>query len=203
MSELERGQAENPATTGAETQPSVAPEQTTGFMSGPQPLRPTTPLHAVARTPQRSIRRPEPEPRPRFGRTMTALKTVLPLLQRALPLLEGNVASALANLLAPMPQSGRVDMEPVERALRSMHAEIEELRGTHSEQTAALNRVDGQLADLKDVAERTADRQRELSDELNSLRRRIAVIAGIGLVFLAASLGASVYLILKTGALGR
>jgi hypothetical protein len=203
MSELERAQAEEAMTAGAEAQPSAEPERTAGFVSGPQPLRPTVPLHAIPRPVQTPIRRPEPQPKPRFGRTMNALKTILPIVQRALPLLEGNVASAVANLLAPMPQSSRVDLEPVERALRSVHTELEQLRGTHSEQTAALKRVDEQMAELKDAAERTADRQRELGDELHSLRRRMVVFAGVGLVLLAASVGASVFLILKTGALGR
>lgn len=202
MSELERANADVPATAGAEAQSPAEQERPAGFVSGPQPLRPTTALHGLP-LPQPPIRRPEPEPKPRFGRTMNALKTILPILQRALPLLEGNVGSAVANLLAPMPQSSRVDLEPVERALRSVHTELEQLRGTHGEQTAALKRVDEQLAELKDAAERTADRQLELSDELHSLRRRMVVFAGVGLVLLAASVGASVYLILKTGALGR
>jgi hypothetical protein len=203
MSELERAQAEEALTAGAEAQPSAEPERTAGFVSGPQPLRPTVPLHAIPRPVQSPIRRPEPQPKQRFGRTMNALKTILPIVQRALPLLEGNVASAVANLLAPMPQSSRVDLEPVERTLRSLHTELEQLRGTHSEQTAALKRVDEQMAELKDAAERTADRQRELSDEVNSLRRRMVVFAVLGLVLLAASVGASVFLILKSGALGR
>lgn len=202
MSELERALTGD-ATTGAEAQPSAEPERTTGFVSGPQPLRPPVPSHAIPRPAPAPIRRPEPAPKPRFGRTMTALKTVLPILQRALPLLEGNVASAVANLLAPMPLSSRVDLEPVERAIRSMHTDLEQLRDSHGEQTAALKRVDEQLAELKDAAERTADRQRELGDELHSLRRRVVVFAVLGLALLLASVGASVFLIVKTGALGR
>jgi hypothetical protein len=170
--------------------------------SGPQPLRPTTPLHALPRT-QLPIRRPEPEPRPRFGRTMNAIKTVLPILQRALPLLEGNVAMTVANLLAPMPFGGSTNLEPVERAIRSVHAEIEQIRSSHDEQSAILKRVDEQLSDLRDVADRLSARQLELTDEIHSLRRRLVVVAVLGLLLLTASLGVSIFLLLKTGAISR
>lgn len=197
MSELDESR-----TTAAGVEPEAAAEQERPVTSGPQPLRPTAPLRTIPRQ-QAAIRRPEPEPRPRFGRTMTAIRTVLPILQRALPLLEGNVASAVANLLAPMPQNVRVDMEPVERALRGVRTEMEQLRGTHGEQAAALKRLDEQLADLRDAADRQSARQIELADAVESLRRRLTALAVLGLLLLAASLGASIFLLLKSGVLGR
>ena len=113
------------------------------------------------------------------------------------------MASALANLLAPMPQSGQASLEPVERALRGVHAEIEQLHSNNTEQAAALVRLTDQLADLKDAAERQASYQHELADELHSLRRRLTVIAVLGFLLLAASLGTSIFLLARSGQLVR
>jgi hypothetical protein len=202
MSEVERVKLSEPETSSNETPLPAEPERNTGFVSGPQPLRPTTPLRTIPR-PQSPIARPEPKPQPRFSRAMKVVQTVLPLVQRALPLLEGNVASAVANLLAPMPQSSQASLEPVERALRGVHAEIEQLHGNNKEQAAALVRLNDQLADLKDAADRQASYQHELADELYSLRKRLTVIAILGFVLLAASLGASIFLLLRSGQLFR
>jgi hypothetical protein len=134
---------------------------------------------------------------------MKAIRTVLPILQRALPLLEGNVAYAVANLLAPLPQGSQASLQPVERALRGVQAEIEQLHCSQKEQSVVLQRLDEQVADLKDAADRQANHQQELSDELHSLRRRLAVVAIIGLLLLSASLGTSLFLLFNTGLLRR
>lgn len=199
MSDLEETRA---AGIGAPEQAAAEAPLTTAPPSGPQPLRPTVPVHAVPR-PQAPIRRPEPETRPRFGRTVHALKTLLPLLPRVLPLLEGNIASTVVNLLAPLPPAPSAGLEPVERALRGVHTEIEVLRTAHGEHTAVLKRLDEQLSDLRDAADRQSARQVELVDEVHSLRGRITVIAVIGLLMLAATAGLSVFLALKTGAFSR
>ena len=132
---------------------------------------------------------------------MNAIRTVLPLVQRALPLLEGSVASAMANLLAPMPQSARVDLQPMERALKVLHIELDELRSRSGEQSAELKRIGEQLEEVKSAADRQAARQQELSDDLNRLRRRVTVVAVLGLLLLAASLGVGVAVLLRTGRL--
>lgn len=180
--EAQRNEAEAPA------------ERVKLFESGPQPLRPTTPMRTVAR-PQQPLVRPEQPPR-RFGRTLGALKTMLPLMQKALPLLEGNIAGAVANLLIPGPT--QVNLEPVERALTVVHAEHVELRGQLSEQGAALKRIGDQLEDVKEATERNTVVQREVTDDLDSLRRRVGRIAWIGFALLAVSIGLNVVLFLRT-----
>ena len=202
MTEVERANMSESSVAGSEVQSPAESARPAAFSSGPQPLRPTAPLRTVPRPPS-PVRRPEQEPQPRFGRTMKAIKTVLPILQRALPLLEGNVASAVANFLAPMPQNTQTSLEPVERALCGVHAEIEQLRCTHKEQAAVLQRLDEQIADLKEAADRQAGYQQELSDEVHSLRKRLTVVAIIGLVLLAGALGTSIFLLVRSGGLAR
>ncbi len=168
------------------------------FESGPQPLRPTTPLRTVTR-PLPPIMRPAEEPPRRFGRTIGALKTVLPLMMKALPLLEGNVAGAVANLLIPGSTQQHVNLEPMERALTVVHGEQQELRGRLGEQSAALKRIGNQLEDVKEATERHASIQREVTEDLNSLRRRVGRIAWIGFALLAVSIALNVVLFLRMG----
>lgn len=179
---------------------STGTDRAGAIASGPQQLRPTAPLRTIARPPQPI---PRPEPRPRFGRTMNVIRTILPLVQRALPLLEGNMASAVVNLLAPMPQGARVDLQPVEHALKVLHMELEELRGKSGDQSAELKRIGEQLEEVKDAADRQATRQQELADDLNRLRRRVTVLAALGLILLAASLGVGIAVLVRTGLFPR
>jgi hypothetical protein len=178
----------------SEAEASVERERTRLFESGPQPLRPTTPVRTVAR-PLPPIAKPAEEPRPRFGRTLGALKSMLPLVQKALPLLEGNIAGVVANLLIPGPAP--VNLGPVERAITAVHSEQQELRGRIGEQDAALKRIGDQLEDVKEATERNAVVQREVTDDLDSLRRRVGRIAWIGFALLAVSIGLNVLLFLR------
>jgi hypothetical protein len=205
MKESERIRTDEPEqqarrTRAAESNTPTEADQSPVSSSGPQPLRPTAQLRTIAR-PQQPI--PRPEQRPRFGRTMNVIKTVLPLVQRALPLLEGNVALAVANLLAPMPQGTRVDLGPMERALKVLDIELDELRGKSGEQSAELKRIGEQLEEVRDATDRQAARQQELADDLDRLRRRVTVVAVLGLILLAASLGVGVAVLLRTGGLAH
>lgn len=197
MSEVDLTQTGEPVQNGESVEQR---ERLRRMESGPQPLRPTTPLRTIPR-PQQPITKPPAravEPPRRFGRTLGALKTVLPLVQKALPLLEGNVAAAVANLLVPGPVQQRVDLEPMQHALTVVHTEHEELRGKLSEQGVALKRIGDQLEDVKEATERHASIQREVTDDLDSLRRRVGRIAWIGFALLAISIGLNVVLFLRT-----
>lgn len=203
MDESERTAMDEPEPQvgrGSDTEASAGADRAGAFTSGPQQLRPTAQLRTIAR-PQPPI--PRPESQPRFGRTMHAIRTILPLVQRALPLLEGNVASAVVNLLAPMPQGARMDLQPLEHALKVLRMELEELRGKSGDQSAELKRIGEQLEEVKDVADRQAARQQELADDLNRLRRRVTVLAVLGLILLAASLGVGIAVLVQTGLFPR
>ncbi|HVZ82965.1 MAG TPA: hypothetical protein VG893_04765, partial [Terracidiphilus sp.] len=55
-----------------------------------------------------------------------------------------------------------------------------------------------QLEDVKEATERHASIQREVTDDLDSLRRRVGRIAWIGFALLAISIGLNVVLFLRT-----
>ena len=80
---------------------------------------------AQAPPPGRALSGGAPAEEPSFSlqRIMSALRSALPLVQRILPLLDGNIASAVGNLVAPHPHpqasapAPKVDLAPIEDGL--------------------------------------------------------------------------------------
>ncbi|HUX46122.1 MAG TPA: hypothetical protein VMV57_15360 [Terracidiphilus sp.] len=159
-------------------------------------LRPAPPARALARTEQPAPHEPK---YPGFGRAMGILRGVLPVVQKVLPLLEGNVPLTVANLLAPTISAPRrpVNLEPMEHAIRKMHAEHLELQTQVTGQAAAMKLLGEQVEALKQLAVRNAEEQDKLATEVYRLRRRLTVLTWVSFALLVASLGASVTLILR------
>ena len=86
--------------------------------------------------------------------SLGALRMVLPLMQKMLPLLEGNVASAVSNLLAPVsagtPAGSRASRERSGQAARGAST-----AQRTAEQNALLKRVSDQVDLVKEAADRT------------------------------------------------
>ncbi len=61
-----------------------------------------------------------------------ALKQAVPFMQRLLPLIDGNIATAVANLLTshphPAPPPQRVDLQPLEKGLSELEVQHRDLR---------------------------------------------------------------------------
>jgi CHASE3 domain sensor protein len=121
----------------------------------------------------------------------------LPLMQKMLPLLEGNVATVVSNMMAPSPQGHAPDLAPLANALTKMHEEIADLRSGTTEQGALLKRVGDQVDLVKDAADRLALEQQEIVDDLHSLRKKVTAFAWLGLVLLIASIVLNVVLLLR------
>ena len=132
-----------------------------------------------------------------FQQSLGALRMALPLMQKMLPLLEGNVATVVSNLMAPSPQGHPPDLTPLANALTKMHEEIAELRNGTAEQGALLKRVGDQVDLVKDAADRIALEQHEIVEDLHSLRKKVSVFAWLGLVLLVASIVLNVVLLLR------
>lgn len=130
-----------------------------------------------------------------FQRTVSAIRTVLPAVQKLLPLLDGNVASAVANLLVPRPPAPSVDMAAVEQGLARLRSEQVELHSVVEQQTAALKRLDSQLSTVKETSERTVREQQELSTDIEKLRTQVTVFSWIGLFLLGVSIALNVLLL--------
>ena len=130
-------------------------------------------------------------------RAIGFVRTVAPVVQKVLPLLDGNVASVVSNILAPRLEAPRVNLEPIENAMTKMRKEHLDLRMNVADQTAALKRVADQVEKVKDATERNALEQKGLTQELQSLQAKVNLVAWVGLGLLAISILVNVLLFLR------
>ena len=182
-----------------------------GYSSPYPPLGGTPPssssqTNAAPGNPQQA-HLPPPDPNaPKSGlqRAIDAVRSTLPLVQRLLPLLEGNVATAISNMMvpqpthhAPPPPPVQVDLEPVERGLSEVRTSHRELRTQVAEQSTTLKRVEDQLDRVREATDRNTLEQQELVEDLRAVGGRISTFAIIGLLLLALSLGLNVYFLVQ------
>ena len=140
------------------------------------------------------------EPSSSLQRTVNALRSALPFVQRLLPLLDGNIASAVGNLLTPRPQASapapKVDLVPIEDGLNELQIQHRELRGQVMEQNTSLQRVEDQLEMVREATNRNTLEQQELLEDLKTFGNRIkmVVIIALGLVAIGFILNLILYL---------
>jgi hypothetical protein len=127
-----------------------------------------------------------PERPSALSRAIGAARVVLPVVQKVLPLLEGNVATAAANLLAPAPRP--VDLEPVKTAIGKLQAEQRMLRGQVTDQKRSLESVEYELTAIKAGLDRNSAELRELAEDQLKLRRRLTRLAWMMFILLFLSL---------------
>lgn len=166
---------------------------------GSQPMRAKAPSRELAKK-SAPIAKPETGA---FHRTLGIVKTVLPLVQKALPLLDGNVAAVIANILAPSIQSAHVDLQPLEDGVARLRADHVSLHSKVEAQGTALKKMGSQLESLNDAAEKLALDQKELAEEVHGIRRRVSTFAWIGVVLLAILLVMNVLVLMRMAGLGH
>jgi hypothetical protein len=127
------------------------------------------------------------------------VRSAIPVVQKLLPLLDGNFATTMGALMAPQhhpaPPPVQVDLEPVERGLAEVRNSNRELRTQVAEQGATLKRVEDQLDRVREATDRNTLEQQELVEDLRAVGSRIGTFAIVGLVLLLISLGLNGYLI--------
>jgi hypothetical protein len=140
------------------------------------------------------------EPPSGLQRAASALRAALPYVQRILPLLDGNIGTAVSNVLSPYPQMHQppppVDLEPIEDGLAELQMQHRALRNQFLEQNASLKRVEDQLEAVREATERNSREQEELLDDLQTVRRRVNrfAIPALGLLALSVLLNVLLYL---------
>jgi len=132
-------------------------------------------------------------------RTVGAIRTLIPLVQKVLPLLDGNVALALANLLAPRLPAPPVDLQPVESTLAKIRAEVVELRIEMTTHDSALKRIEQQIDSVNDSLERSAVTQNEMIENLHRMRKRITTLTVVGVLLIVFLIGADALLMIRLG----
>jgi hypothetical protein len=130
--------------------------------------------------------KPHPEKPTALSRAIGVARVVLPVVQKVLPLLEGNVVSAAANLFASTPRP--VDLEPVRSAIGKLQAEQRTLRGQVADQKSSLNSIEEELATVKEGIERNTSEIRELAEAQLNLSRRLTRLVWMIFILLALSI---------------
>jgi hypothetical protein len=138
-----------------------------------------------------------------FERAMGAFRTVLPLVQRLLPLLDGNVGTSVANLISPprvLAPQPPVDLSPLVESLDEMRAEI---RADHVtlidhilEQNKALKRFEAQVEMVREDADHQAQQQQQIANDIALLQNKGRFVVPVFLGLLALSLAVNTLLLL-------
>lgn len=122
-------------------------------------------------------------------RAVNVLRSALPFVQRLLPLLDGNIASTLGNLLQPHTQahqpSAKLDLTPVEDGLAELRSQQHSLRMQVTEQNTTLKRVEDQLEMVREATDRNTLEQQELLEDLKAFGNKVKVVAIVALVLAA------------------
>jgi hypothetical protein len=170
---------------------SLEPEVETGARSpshgdaelgwGPRPVPETS-------TAQTSLMRPiaRHNKLSALQRVLGAARAALPVVQKILPLLDGNIASVAASFMVP--QQHAVDLEPVKTALGKLQIDLRQVRGQVTDQHTVVVAVEQDLAALKESVERNALEQRELMEGILGFKRRINRLAWMLLVMVVVSI---------------
>lgn len=183
------------------------------FANGPVA---TTPKNQAQRDAQSPSAAPSPSralanvPAPPHGkpsgmeRAMNAFRIALPLVQRVLPLLDGNVATAVSNILTPQakaPAPVPIDLAPVlapiQDGLADLRVQNRTLRDQVAEQNGSLKRVGDQLQQVREATDRNTLEQQELLQDLKSVGSKVNIFAFVALALLGVSVLLNVVLYLQ------
>lgn len=120
-------------------------------------------------------------------RAVSALRSALPFVQRLLPLLDGNIASAVSNLLTPHahppapPPSAKLDLVPLEDGLAELQTQHQSLREQVMEQNNSLKRVEDQLEMVREATDRNTLEQQELLEDMKAFGNKIKIVVILAL----------------------
>jgi hypothetical protein len=117
----------------------------------------------------------------------------LPLVQRILPLLDGNLATTVSNILSPPappapPPAPQLNLAPIQKGLSDLQIQHRELREQFAEHNSSLKRVEDQLEMVREATDRNTLEQQELVEDLKSIGNKVNLVALIAIGLLAFSI---------------
>lgn len=145
----------------------------------------TPPGRALSTTPAPPAQTQTAEDNSAMQRAMNILKQAAPFVAKLLPLIDGNVTTAVSNLLSPRPhvQPVSVDLTPVHNQLSEMQMQQNDLRTSVQEQTTSIKRVEDQLELVREATDRNTLEQQEFIEDLKAVSHKVSLIA-VGLSIL-------------------
>jgi hypothetical protein len=130
-------------------------------------------------------------------RALGGFKAAWPFVQKILPLLDGQVVTAVSNLLSPArPVAPPVNLLPLETGLAELRSRNTELREHVIAQHDSLKRVEDRLEAVREATDRNTLEQQELMEDLKAMRKKANWIAFLVTLLLLASIGMNVVLFL-------
>jgi hypothetical protein len=133
-------------------------------------------------------------------RAVGMLRAALPFVQRILPLLDGNIGTAVSNILTPhhhpTPPLPPVNLAPIQNGLADLQTRHRELLDQVVEQNSSLKRVEDQLQMVREATDRNTLEQQELLEGLKAVGNKVNVFALIALGLLAVSVLVNIVLYL-------
>lgn len=127
------------------------------------------------------------------------MKQAVPFVQKLLPLLDGQIATAVANLLTMrphVPPAPRVDLQPIENSLAGLQLQQSGLKDQLVEHNTALKRVEDHLELVREATDRNTLEQQELIEDLKAITGRINLFALLFLGLLVISVLLNIFLFL-------
>jgi len=123
----------------------------------------------------------------RMEKTVGVLRTILPHALKLLPLLDGQVGTAVSNLIGPQssPRQVAQTLLPLQEGLAQLEKQHAELRIQVAGQSAALKQIDEQIEAVRSLAAKTAEEQRNLAASLDKVRRRVNGVVIVAVLLLA------------------
>jgi len=148
---------------------------------------PSSGLQPVSRPAPTALARSAPQPHKptKLERAVGVARTVLPLIGKMLPLLEGNVVSAASNLLAHRPMH-EVNLKPLEESIARLQADQRALAFHTSEQKSALRRLEDDFVALQETVRKNADDQAELIEQVAKFAKRTSSFMRLVIILLIA-----------------
>ena len=127
------------------------------------------------------------------------MKQAVPFVQRLLPLLDGQIATAVANLLArphTPPPAPRVDLQPIENSLTELLHKQRDFKDQLADHSTSLKRVEDHLEMVREATDRNTLEQQELIEDLKTMGNRVNLLALLFLGLLVISVLLNVFLFL-------
>jgi hypothetical protein len=130
-------------------------------------------------------------------RAVKGVRMALPFVQKILPLLDGQILTAISNVLAPRPPAPPpVDLSPLQDSLTGLQTQHRELRDQIGDHNASLKRVEDRLQMVREATDRNTLEQQEFLEDLKKVNRKSTIIAVVVGTLLAVSIAGNVLLYL-------
>jgi hypothetical protein len=163
------------------------------------PKQKQTPVPKSAST---ALAHPVPPKPGKLERAVGIAKTMLPIVGNLLPLLEGNLAGAAANMIANR-HGQEVDLKPIQEAIAGLQADQRALTFHAGEQKRAIRRIEDEFAALQESVQKHAADQAELAEQLVLLAKRTSKFMRLVTILLIVSILFSALLVVRIAYLMR